>query len=203
MPAIYLPPYDSPIEDIFARNYVTYAADNLTFTPQVRVNTLCGVFVLDFLIEDELGYRVGIECDGKNFHDASRDEWRDAMLLGEQHVDVIYRVRGNDIVYYIEDILYMLAKLEPSLFKPHATHNLDVLASVEAQQMPKSRHSESYICAYNNDEDIGFLHLSARRHAMPVSERRFWQAAYNYALSVGGGKLDDVIAHYRSTSEFA
>ncbi|MFZ1389844.1 MAG: hypothetical protein WBP46_18985 [Thiolinea sp.] len=197
MPAIYNPPYDSPIEDIFARHYVNYASETIAFTPQASINTLCGVFILDFLLEDGSGYRVGIECDGKEFHDAARDEWRDAMILGEHHVDVIYRVRGSDIVYYMEDVLYILSKFEPSLFKHRATNNLSVLASYEAQQMAKSRDSESYIFEYKNSEDIGFLHLSARRYTVPTNERRFWQAAYTYALSIGGGKLTDVIDQYR------
>lgn len=50
-----------------------------------------------------MGYRIGIECDGKKFHNASRDEWRDAMILGGEHLDVIYRLRGSDINFYIED----------------------------------------------------------------------------------------------------
>lgn len=67
MPATYSPPYDSPIEDSFALCYVKYAALDIDFIPQFEVNTLCGPFIVDFALIDQSGYRIGVECDGKDF----------------------------------------------------------------------------------------------------------------------------------------
>ena len=50
--------------------YSRFDEDELV--PQKDVKTICGNFILDFRIQDETGYRVGIECDGKEFHEESR-----------------------------------------------------------------------------------------------------------------------------------
>jgi hypothetical protein len=198
MPAIYSPPYDSPIEDSFALHYVKYASPSIELLSQSQVTTLCGLFILDFVIQYQSGYRVAIECDGKEYHDESRDEWRDAMILGEHHVDAIYRIRGSDIHYYIEDVLYLLAELEPGAFSERAVSNLKVLASPEIQRYSKSHEQDHYQFQYRNGSDTGSFNLEVRRRIVPQGTRRFWQAAYRYAVSVGGGQLDEVIGQYRS-----
>ncbi|OAZ99911.1 hypothetical protein ADS46_12540 [Halomonas sp. G11] len=48
----------------------------LSFFLKRRLTPIYGRFILDFLVQDETGFRVGIECDGKEFH----EEWRDAMI---------------------------------------------------------------------------------------------------------------------------
>lgn len=197
MPATYSPPYDSPIEDSFALHYVKYAAPDIDLIPQFKVNTLCGTFIVDFALIDKSGYRVGVECDGKKFHEESHDEWRDAMILGENHLDAIYRIRGSDIHYYIEDVLFLLAALEPNQFNVRAASNLRGLASPEAQEVPKGHGIDQYKFRYRNGNDIGFFNVEARRRAVPATQRRFWQAAHSYAVSIGGGKLDTVISSYR------
>ncbi|PTB99795.1 hypothetical protein C9993_01405 [Marinobacter sp. Z-F4-2] len=198
MPVIYNPPYDSPIEDLFVRHYEKYAAASVELVAQKEVDTICGRFILDFLVQDETGYRVGIECDGKEFHEESRDEWRDAMILGDGHVDAMYRLRGSDINFYIEDILFLLAELEPIIFRDRAHANLEVLASPEIKGLKKDHGRDHYFFKYRNGDDKGFFRLEARRRTVPASERRFWQSAYRYAQEVGGGKLDDVIYSYRN-----
>jgi hypothetical protein len=198
MPVFYTPPYDSPIEDMFVRHYERYAVSSAELVPQKEIKTICGNFILDFRIQDETGYRVGIECDGKEFHEESRDEWRDAMILGGDHVDVIYRLRGSDINFYIEDVLYLLSVLEPQLFKERATVDLDVLASPEVKQLQKNRGRDHYFFEYRNGDDKGLFRLEARRRKVPDGERRFWQAAYRYAQEIGGGRLNDDIASYRN-----
>jgi hypothetical protein len=200
MKAIYEPPYDSPIEDRFAHHYVKYASDEVEMKPQVEVKTLCGRFILDFVLSTSDGIRIGIECDGREFHDESRDEWRDAMILGEGHVDVMYRLRGSDITYFIEDILYLMVVLDPFLFSFRAMENLKVLASTEIQEIDKGHCKDIYHFKYRNEVDIGSFRIETRRRAVPVEQCRFWQAAYNFAVSIGGGGLDDVMEKYRFKS---
>jgi hypothetical protein len=140
------------------------------------VVSFCRSFIVDFVLRDSSDYRVGVECDGKKFHDASRDEWRDAMIIGENHLDAIYRLRGSDINYYIEDVLYLIAELEPSLFSPRAASNLKVLASPEVKEICKGHDRDIYLIHYKNEDDIGGSML---RHVVVLFPR----------ASVGFGKL--------------
>ena len=71
----YNPPYDSPIEDTFAREISKHWHKETNIEVQKSVHTLCGEFRLDFMITLKNGQRIGIECDGKEFHDKSRDYW--------------------------------------------------------------------------------------------------------------------------------
>lgn len=199
MSAIYAPPYDSPIEDLFAYNAVKYLADDVELMPQVSIQTICGRFVLDFLLQSPSAGRVAVECDGKEFHEESRDEWRDAMILGGGLVDAIYRLRGCDIHFHIEDLLYLMSRHDPTLMSERGITNLDLLATPEAKSFQSGEravdiHSFHY---HSVDDEQGSLRMEVRRTSVPLGQRRFWQAAYAYAKSIGGGDLDEVIASYR------
>lgn len=196
MAVFYKPPYDSPIEDRLVFHFVNYAALDLELTPQVAVDTLCGRFVLDFVALTPAGYRVGIECDGKDFHDAGRDEWRDAMILGDGYADAIYRIRGSDIHYVIHDVLYLMASFDPVLFSPRAPAKLAVEASDEARQLALVEDTDRYSAHYTNGSDIGNLEVVVRRRAIPQGQRRFWESAYRHAKKLGGGPLDEVRASF-------
>lgn len=195
----YDPPYDSPIEDEFVLRYVKYAGVDVRMQRQVEVNTLCGRFVLDFVLTGPSGHRIGIECDGKAFHDESRDEWRDAMIIGGGFVDEIYRIRGSDIVYNMDDVLYLLACFEPALFDPRARTNLGVIARQEVKEFDQDRELDRWHVHYVGDDGFveGSFLMEARRRVVPSRQPRFWLAAYQYAVSVCGGQLDEVMAAYR------
>ncbi|WP_338496606.1 hypothetical protein [Delftia tsuruhatensis] len=197
----YKPPYESPIEDLFAQHFLRYAAAGILFKPQHAVHTLCGTFIVDFLILDQNGRRVGIECDGKEFHDRSRDEWRDGMILGEAHLDAMYRFRGQDLHYACEDVMYFLCRMEPSVFAPSAPRNLQVLSSEEARDITQDLHREFYSFGYPRDsERAGDFNAVARRRDLPEDRRQFWKAAYRFAVSFGGGPLDEVVYQFRKTA---
>lgn len=197
MPAVYEPPYESPIEDLFALNIVKYLADDVVLTPQVEVNTICGRFVLDFVLWSPMVGRVGIECDGKEFHDGHRDEWRDAMILGGGLVDSIYRLRGSDIVYRLEDILYLIGINEDRIMSERGMMNLRCVASVEVKASEAHPAQERLHVVYEESaESSHHLLLEARRGAVPYGQRRFWQTAYDFALMGGGGELDALISRY-------
>lgn len=195
MSALYRPPYDSPIEDRFAQYFCSYASSDVSFEPQVEVLTLCGRFIMDFVITDAKGTLIAIECDGKEFHNESRDEWRDAMILGSGHVDAIYRIRGADINYRVEDVMWILGSLEAGLFDSRAMAKLRTIASDEVikSQFVKTDdlHSVRFV------EEQGFLMIESRRKVVPLGQRRFWKTAYEYAVSLGGGPLDEIMKSYR------
>lgn len=195
---IYNPPYDSPLEDDFAYHITKYLEPTISFTPQYEVKTICGTFRLDFVAE-VAGVKIGFECDGKDFHNESRDEWRDAMILGSKGINAIYRMRGADLYYHINDILYFIAKWNPELFSKRGVLNLQALASDAVRT--------------NNDENskcVAFIRYQENENKVPIDiivrklfidknvGRQFLVTAYNFAQSVGGGNLDEVIRKYRA-----
>jgi hypothetical protein len=200
MPITYAPPYDSPIEDEFALHFSRYAAETTSMEPQFQVNTICGLFILDFLITTPNGHRIGIECDGKEFHNESRDEWRDGMILGGAHADTIYRLRGADIHHRIEDVLMVLCTLEPGLFNSRARARLRTLASDEALQMSANTEQDVYSALIASEGNMGTLRIEARRRIIPLGQRRFWMTAYKFAVAHNGGNLDDLMATYRANN---
>lgn len=199
MPTIYSPSSESPIEELFAYNVAKYLADDVELVPQVSVQTICGRFVLDFVLRLPGVGQIGIECDGREFHDESRDEWRDAMILGGGFVDAIYRLRGCDIHYHIEDLLFFLSHLHPWVMSKRGARNLEILAASEAKlSLVEDPGKDIYRIRYQDDDgEQGSLRMEVRRTTIPLGQRRFWQSAYRYAQSIGGGVLDDVIASYR------
>ena len=49
---------------------------------------LCGTFRVDFVAR--IGHKnVGLECDGKDYHNFSRAEWLVAMRVGSEALDAV------------------------------------------------------------------------------------------------------------------
>jgi hypothetical protein len=108
-------PYESPIEQIFAETCQPHLAEGVRILPQREVSTAIGLFRLDFLLLVD-DYRVGVECDGSEFHLYAKDRNRDMALLLSGEVDTIYRLRGTDLYQFPEDCLWALSIRDPSLF---------------------------------------------------------------------------------------
>ena len=190
--------FESELERLFAENVMKYLDDSAKLTSQVEVDTIRGKFRLDFVVQFK-EEKCAFECDGKEFHNAFRDEWRDAMILGAGAVDAIYRLRGSDLVYHLEDCLYIISKWNPSIFSQRGLINLTTLASDEARY----RHFDDDVNAlvpYWKDstgpEPI-FIHVERRRRVVPDGKREFWQVEFDYATKCGGGHLDEIIQRFR------
>ena len=126
----FTPPYGSPIEEWFASDAMKHMAPGVEIFPQYEIATYSGNFRLDFLIVfDEM--RVGIECDGQQFHEENRDCLRDSLILGTKQVDAIVRLRGTDIFHHANDCVYALSQLYPNMFSERGVINLGILASPE------------------------------------------------------------------------
>lgn len=200
MLARYSPPYSSPIEDNMAYNLVKYIAEDVQLLSQLSVETLCGQFIPDFVLELPAGRRIAIECDGRDFHDLSRDEWRDAMILGTGHVESVYRCRGSDIVGHIEDLLFLITQIEPQFFSERGRTNLRVLASDEARAHEIAWDYVSVLHIHYPELTGSQADLFLERHTLHLgtSERSFLKSAYDYAVRTGGGDLDEVCKRFRS-----
>lgn len=124
--------HESPLEERMSDLLIKALDDATTWKTQVNVRTAFGDFRLDALLVAPDGRpRVAIECDGARHHRGSRDEWRDAAILGEGFVDAILRVRGRDLYLRPADVLHALCVRLPMLFSARGRENAARLASQE------------------------------------------------------------------------
>jgi hypothetical protein len=194
-PVIYDPPYDSPLEDLFAWNVSKYFDPSVDLHKQVEVDTICGRFRMDFVAT--LGDSgVAFECDGAQYHDELRDEWRDAMILGGGKVDFIYRLRGHDLVHHLEDCLYLVSKLNPDLFSGRGLGTLSALASDEAKacETKDIAYATRFLVTYGLKSNGSVDMISVQRTQRLAPDKViFWKRIYAFAQENGGGNLDELI----------
>lgn len=129
-------PCDSPIEDIFLWEFRKVANDDIQVRPQHYCKTRSGAFRLDFVLARCTGGpKIGIECDGRDFHsNETRDSKRDAAIVAAGVVDKIYRLRGRDIYFRIHDALQLLSQREPWLLSDRGQLLLEQLSEPEARR---------------------------------------------------------------------
>lgn len=121
-------PCDSPIEDIFLDEFRKVANYEISVGRQHECKTRSGAFRLDFILSHVAnGMKLGIECDGRDFHSPASDSQRDAAIVSAGIVDKIYRLRGRDLTFRVHDALHLLASLEPWLFSERGIAQLTTL----------------------------------------------------------------------------
>jgi very-short-patch-repair endonuclease len=121
---------DSPIEDVFLWEYHKVANDRVALRRQYQCDIQLGSFRVDFVVTDpHRNRKIGVECDGRDFHDIARDAKRDAAIVAAGVLDKIYRLRGSDIHWRVHDTLQMLAMAEPWMFSDRGIEVLAALAS--------------------------------------------------------------------------
>ena len=114
---------ESPIEEDFLRCYYNVKSECVSINGQTNCQTKRGTFWLDFVLND--GQRkIGIECDGKQFHNETRDKLRDDSILETGLVDVIYRVPGKSLWFHTYEALDLLRMREPQLFSEKGSGRL-------------------------------------------------------------------------------
>jgi len=104
---------ESPLEERFAVLLDTSRAANLRSECQVEVPTRYGRFRLDVLLTSAWGRKVGVELDGRAYHDGLYDTFRDAAILGTGPVARIIRIRGKDLHRHPQQVMYLLSQMEP------------------------------------------------------------------------------------------
>jgi hypothetical protein len=203
----YSPPYDSPIEDIFAYNFEKYLNPEIFVQPQKEVKTICGVFRLDFAVkfEDRL---IGIECDGSEFHNKERDLWRDSLILATGDFDGIYRFTGKNIFSSITECLYLLSKAEPVFFSPRGITNLSTLVDKKIKETVdfyNHQTEDSLILYYvfnpeNESENTvhSIVYVDRRLKTLPKNQTPQWVEHFEFVNKCEIKTLDKVIDHYKS-----
>lgn len=130
---------DSPIEDDFLWHYMKVANESVTFGRQHECKTDLGLFRVDFVVTDSGGtMKIGVECDGRDFHDAARDAKRDEAIIRAGVLNKIYRIPGSALYHCIYDALQLLAIAEPWMFSDRGVEQLETRAS------PPHEHEDTW-----------------------------------------------------------
>ena len=128
---------ESPIEHNFLHHFYKVESDNVSIKGQVNCQTNAGLFRMDFVLEAN-SRKIGLECDGKQFHDKQRDEIRDAAILETGFVEVIYRVPGKSLWFYPYEVLDLLRLKEPNLVSEHGNKLLDHILELDGSKREDS-----------------------------------------------------------------
>jgi hypothetical protein len=186
--AVYKPPYDSPIEDIFAYNVVKYLMSDVELIPQYEVSTSRATFRLDFVLKNALGEKIAVECDGKEYHSYINDEWRDALILGESDIGEIFRFCGEDICFYLPVCLFSILKHHRFLFSQQGKINIITLAeniNTEIEYIYSANHGFENdcieFCCRNllYDDERAVRNTTIIRRVKKSSQ--YWMQLYKFA----------------------
>jgi hypothetical protein len=168
-----VPPYESPIEQMFGDRLKPLIAPDTVVIGQQPVQTICGRFVLDFAIVcTRHDLVIGVECDGAEFHDPFRDRWRDAMIFATGKVSMIYRFTGSQIHSRRKDAVHDVIRGNPEICTIRTLHQIGV--------NPFRRE-------YPDGVRFGVC-----EHGRGI----FGLDKYRYAKQTGITRLDDLIAHW-------
>ena len=157
---------ESPLEYELEWALTKYIPKGALITRQFKVPTYRGTFRVDLVIQTKQGL-IGFECDGRDYHDWTRDIFRDAIILNYSKIESIYRIAGPDIYYRIATALYVIGRRVPSVFSEHGMKNLWAL-------------SESREFAYTDHDDEG---IYARYTFIDEDEKQYDRKIYIRSLS--------------------
>jgi very-short-patch-repair endonuclease len=181
---------ESPIEKIFARECSKYLDSGVSFDCQVEVQTRHERFRIDFVLEGV----IAVECDGRDFHNSFRDEFRDAILLGEEHFLTIYHFRGCDLTYYPEDCIWLISLENPGLFTERGRHQLNCLHELEI--VPYLTHGEIITLRdpTNDFRRVRVFRRDIEHKLCPNPNWPYWRELHEFASQHPRVCLDRLIA---------
>jgi hypothetical protein len=195
--------FESPLENLFYDQLLKRLPHGAPLEPQVPVPTLCDMFRLDMLATVQ-NRRIGLEVDGQEFHDEYRDEWRDAMILGDGQADEIIRFRGCDLTYHLDDCFYLLSKIQPRLFSERQAGVVERLASDRVRRFAEGETDWQCgaMVSYSGGAFVDIRRRTVEGLTTGVG-REFWAVYYRSAVERGGGQLDGMIERWRATDRAA
>lgn len=137
-PIIHTELCESPIERFLAEELMKTIRGDVRITPQLEVPTDEAVYRLDFALSLN-GRVIGLECDGKEYHDEARDAKRDESIVKTGKVHAVYRFRGTDLFQHIHECLKILLGFEPRYFSERGAHNVKTRSD-------RTRKHDYFIC---------------------------------------------------------
>jgi hypothetical protein len=185
----YDPPYERPLEDEFAWHLVKYLNPITGLRYQQKVETPCGNFWIDFVVEHG-GRRIGFECGDVEAGDETEEgAFREALLLGTGAVDVLYHFRGEDLIYRLHDCLLVAARWDPALFSERGRINLDTLASPEAR-LCRVGHRDTVVQISYEETEAAPAPDGVVIRRLSREDPAAWVATYDRALAHYGVSPD-------------
>jgi hypothetical protein len=184
-------PYDSPIEDIFAWHCKKYIRNDIEFDSQLDITTKHGIFRIDFVLSTKY-QKIAVECDGKDFHIGYRDDIRDAIILGEEHVDIIYHFRGRELFNCPNECIWLMSVIEPEIFSRRGIMLLEHLNRLKID-FHKDLNSTMFLNGVVCIEDDKY-HFRAIRNTIHTNPKLhpFWKVLYKFACDNPGLTLDEL-----------
>lgn len=187
----YEPPYPGAVTDELAWHLVKYLREDAVLRSEVEVEVPPGpghgpaFFTLDLVVEVPTGdggtRRVAFEtAGGRTLRDHERRLRRDATLLAQGAVDVVYRLRGSDLLHHTDDVLYLASLWDADVFSERGRINLKTLASREARALTVRPEQPSVLVPYALDP----------ADADEAPERHLWHVANGQAPHVLVRRLD-------------
>jgi hypothetical protein len=178
------PPYDSPIQQELAWVLSKYVTPNARFTKEKEISTDVSAFRVDLVLEIPGGKSIGIECDGRDFHDPLADLFRDSLILGSSNLSALYRFPGRVLANRPEDALYLLSLWEPEFFNDRLDDQRDLLVSDEVRDaFNQGAWHDAYPYVFNWNYRVGdnglsqvevVRHKFGLREPPPDSIDRIW-----------------------------
>ena len=177
---------------IFAYHINKYLRDDAELEPNVVFSTCCGNFSVNFVVFVRHKPITGFQFTNKRFLMDSDEEWRDAMILGDRHLENIYSIPEIGIKRNIDDVLYAISQWNPNIFSARGLINLQNLASTPARKA-KIAPNEPFIWIYYSPDP--------ERDSLWVEQR--WigldehvDGLYRFAKSQFGKTLEEIRATY-------
>lgn len=189
---------ESPIERDFAYMLCKILEPGIIFESQVDFSTKLGSFRGDFVIQNP-NRKVLIELDGKEYHQDSKDNWRDSFILGEKNVDLIIRFKGKDIVYNLIECCYILTQQLPDFFSERSKANfINQLEPKNISEIQSKINDEEdkfmdlycFTFTYYDEKDIECQSILEMR--FKSGDKGHWQKYYNYALNKSIFEIDSL-----------
>ncbi len=178
------PPSESPIATAIEHQLLKHDLVETVFRREYPAPTEWANFRIDIVLS--VGdRRIGIECDGAEFHDEFRDELRDSLILGSGIVDTIWRLPGADIHNHVHDCLFLISLYDSFIFdkRTRAVYMSQCSASVRAHSPERT---EQILLAVDSDYlPARCGHIDVRRRTRTKSfcpPRQHWRHLFEYAL---------------------
>ncbi len=180
----YDPPYDNPVDDAFAWHLVKYLRRGSGLRYQVA-GPLWDDYnlAIDFVVEYK-ARRVGFMC-GASPEGAAHDRRGDALRIGRGGVDVLYRLRADDIEQHLHDALLLVARWDTGLFSDRGRINLNTLATPEARTV-QPRWNETIVTVHYAGEDEGGGSAALQLQRLSQSHPDGWMPAYEQVCQDAG-----------------
>jgi hypothetical protein len=166
---------ESPIEDEIERLLPKYIADDASISQQIPIEYRTSQFRIDFLITCG-ALRIAIECDGRQYHSAARDLFRDAYILGTTEIASIYRISGTDIWRWPETALHLISEDIPDIFSQRGRTNLQTLS--DARFAGEIYKTYDYL-SWTDDNTRRSLTISK---LTKLDADPFWKELYDFSM---------------------